>query len=168
MKLIRPNESLKQEFFDIIEDYKKNEEWFYYYKYDSALEDYAGYLLDLDKESKGIDLVEGHVPTTVYWLVDEEETEIRGVIRIRHRAIPIHGNIGYDVPPKMRFKGYGKEILRLGVIEAKNIGIDEIQISCGAGNEGSKRIIEENGGEFIASKIDNFERFNQYIIKLKY
>lgn len=165
MKLIRPNKNLKQKFFDVIEDYKKNEEWFYYYKYEKALEDYEGYLIDLDKESKGIDLIDGDVPTTVYWLVDEEEKEIRGIIRVRHIAIPIHGNIGYDVPPKMRFKGYGREILRLGVIVAKDMGMEEVRVSCGAGNKGSKRIIEENDGEFIGSKIDNFERFNQYVIK---
>lgn len=165
MKLIKPNQKLKLNFFDAIEDYKTNEEWFYYYKYDSALEDYEGYLESLDKQSRGMELAKGHVPTTVYWLVDEDETEIRGIIRIRHTAIPIHGNIGYDVPPKRRFKGYGTEILRLGVIEAKNMGMTEVKISCSAVNEGSKRVIEINGGEFIGTKIDNFERFNQYVIK---
>ena len=113
----------------------------------------------------GEELPEGDVPFTTYWLTDEDETEIRGIIRIRHIADPIHGNIGYDVPPKMRFKGYGKELLRLGLIEAGKLGISEVRVTCGAGNKGSRRIIEENKGRYLKSSMDNFERFDQYIIE---
>lgn len=165
MKLIKPDNTLKSEFFEVIEDYKKNQEWFYYYKYDRALEDYEGYLADLDNFSKGIGLGEDQVPTSVYWLVDDQGTEIRGIIRIRHEAIPVHGNIGYDVPPKMRFKGYGRELLRLGIIKAHELGVDEVRISCSTLNEGSKKVIESNGGELTGTKVDNFERFNLYIIR---
>lgn len=165
MKLIKPKIELKDKFYEVIEDYKREQEWHYYYKYDKALEDYDGYLTDLEKNSKGIDLAEGDVPTTLYWLVDEGETEIRGIIRIRHKAVPIHGNIGYDVPPKMRFKGYGREILKLGVLKAKEMGITEVRVTCAANNEGSKRIIEANGGELLGTAMDNSERFNQYLIK---
>jgi len=165
MKLIQPNIRLKETFIKVIEDYKKNEEWFYYYMYEGALEDYEGYLKTLENTSMGKELPEGDVPSTLYWLVDDGETEIRGIIRIRHRRIPVHGNIGYDVPPKMRFKGYGREILRLGIEKARELGVEEVRITCAAGNAGSKKIIEVNGGRYLESAMDNFERFDQYIIE---
>lgn len=165
MKLIQPNIRLKDTFIKVIKDYKKNEEWHYYYKYEEALTDFESYLESLRKSSLGKELPEGDVPTTTYWLTDNSETEIRGIIRIRHIAIPIHGNIGYDVPPEMRFKGYGEELLRLGLIKARELGIKEVLVTCGAGNKGSRRIIEKNGGRCLRSSMDNFERFDQYIVE---
>jgi len=165
MKLIKPNNVLKARILEIIKDYKENQEWFYYYKYDRASEDYEGYLSELDNLSRGEDLGEDQVPTSVYWLVDNNETEIRGIIRIRHQAIPVHGNIGYDVPPKMRFRGYGRELLRLGIIKAHELGVEEVKVSCSTLNEGSKKIIEDNGGVLTGTKVDNFERFNLYTIE---
>jgi len=165
MKLIQPNRRLRGKFIEVIEDYKENEEWFYYYMYEEALRNYGGYLKRLEELSEGIDLPEGGVPMTLYWLVDDEEEEIRGLIRIRHRAIPVHGNIGYDIPPKMRFKGYGGELLRLGIEKAREMGMEKVRVTCAAGNAPSKRIIESNGGRYLESSMDNFERFNQYIIE---
>lgn len=166
MKLTLPNKKLEEAFKGAVQDYKENEEWHYYYMYEEAVNDFDGFLKDLDKTRRGEDLPEDNVPSTTYWLVDNEETEIRGIIRIRHVAIPVHGNIGYDVPPKMRFKGYGRELLALGVIKAReDLGLTEIRVSCTRGNEGSKKIIEENKGQYISSAVSNFERFDQYIIK---
>ena len=165
MKLILPNNRLEDAFKRAVLDYGENKEWFYYYMYEEALTDFEGYLERLKKTGLGEEVPEGHVPTTMYWLTDEGETEVRGIIRIRHMAIPIHGNIGYDVPPKMRFKGYGRELLRLGLIKAREHGISDVLVTCGAGNKGSKGIIEENGGRYLKSSMDNFERFDQYIIE---
>ena len=164
MKLVLPDKRLKDIFTVAALDYKEHNEWHYYEKHKGIVEDCDNFFEELQKQRDGIDIGD-RVATTNYWLVDDSETEVRGIIRIRHVAIPIHGNIGYDVPPKMRFKGYGRELLRLGLIKAREHGISDVLVTCGAGNKGSKGIIEENGGRYLKSSMDNFERFDQYIIE---
>ncbi len=165
MKLILPRMGMEEAFRRMAEDYRDEEEWHYYYKYEEGLSDMGKYLERLGEISRGIDLPEGGVATTTYWLVDEDETEIRGNIRIRHRAVPVHGNIGYDVPPSMRMKGYGREILKLGIAKAREMGIEGIRVTCGERNEASRRVIEGNGGRFLGNGEDEGERFYQYIIE---
>lgn len=94
---------------------------------------------------------EDWVPETILWLI-EDDTFI-GKISIRHRLTEylrqFGGNIGYEIRPAKRKMGYGSLILKLGLIEAKKLGISDVLITCNATNMGSKRIIEKNGGEFL-------------------
>jgi len=46
----------------------------------------------------------------------------------------------------MRQRGYGTELLRLALIEARNLGIQPVRITCDDDNVASIKIIERNGG----------------------
>jgi predicted acetyltransferase len=98
--------------------------------------------------------VSGRLPTSEYELINDNV--IVGMIQIRHK--PSHGvgipesmasNIYYEILPEYRSKGYGKQVLALGLAEAKKIGLEEISITCLEDNIGSKKIIEANGGIFV-------------------
>lgn len=96
----------------------------------------------------------GRLPTSEYELFDDEK--LVGKIQIRHKpshgvGIPEHmaSHVYYEILPEYRSKGYGKQILTLGLEEAKKIGLKEISITCMEDNIGSKKIIEDNGGVFI-------------------
>lgn len=98
----------------------------------------------------------GRLPTSEYELFDNNI--IIGKIQIRHK--PSHGvgipesmasHIYYEIFPKYRSMGYGKNILNLGLEEAKKIGLTEIFITCMEDNINSKKIIEANGGIFVKS-----------------
>ena len=52
------------------------------------------------------------------------------------------------VIPSERNKGYATEMLRLGVLEARKLGIGDILISCDVDNEASRRVIEKNEGVY--------------------
>jgi predicted acetyltransferase len=43
--------------------------------------------------------------------------------------------------------GYGKEILRLALVEAKKLGLSKVLIDPNEDNTGSWKIVEANGGE---------------------
>jgi len=162
VKLILPLKKFEKEFKKIILEYEKDSDLLYY-SYMEAIDNFDRYLKRLEKLSLGIDLPKGDVPTTEYWLIDKKK--ICGMIKIRHESIPIHGNISYDIPLKKRFLGYGTKILELGIKKAKELGVEDIKVSCASNNEGSKKIILKNNGFFIGIAKDNYENYEQYRLK---
>ncbi len=96
----------------------------------------------------------GKLPTSQYDLM--KDAHKIGMLQIRHRAshndaVPPHmaSHIYYEIDPAYRGQGYGKKILELGLREAKNIGLEEVFITCCEDNLASKAIIEANGGIFL-------------------
>ena len=93
------------------------------------------------------------VPSNVYIAVRISDNKIVGIIDLRHHIDhPIlstwGGHIGYYVRPDERKKGYGKEMLRLNLINAQKLGIDKVLVTCSVDNRASERTILANGGIF--------------------
>ncbi len=113
-----------------------------------AESDFEAFVRGLRERAEGKNLYPGYVPETIFWLV--EGKEYIGRISIRHRLnerlLAIGGHIGYDIRPSMRRKGYGKKILELGLMKAKELGIHNVLLTCDVTNIPSRKIIETNGG----------------------
>ena len=93
------------------------------------------------------------VPSNVYIAIRLSDNKIVGIIDLRHHINhPIlstwGGHIGYYVRPDERKKGYGKEMLRLNLINAQKIGIKKVLVTCNVDNLASERTIIANGGIF--------------------
>lgn len=90
----------------------------------------------------------GKVPETIYWLI--HDTTFIGRLGLRHELndslMLFGGNIGYEIRPTWRRRGYGKAILRLGLEKARASGLTRVLVTCDDTNIGSSRIIEANGG----------------------
>ena len=126
-------------------------------------ENFAAYvqrLLDWEDATK---IPPEWVTTSVYWLVDDEPDKVEyennegegvyiGRLNLRHELTKslyeFGGHIGYEIRPSMRQRGYGKEILRLGLEKARERGLQHVLVTCDETNIGSKKIIEANGGRF--------------------
>jgi predicted acetyltransferase len=114
--------------------------------------DFDVLLMRLDKNARGIDLPQGHVSSTQYWLV--EGNRYIGRVNIRHRLSAelekIGGNIGYEVRPTERRKGYGHMLLCGALQIARHeFGIDLALVTCDADNAASRKIIRAAGGILI-------------------
>lgn len=99
--------------------------------------------------SQGRNLPSGWVPCSMFWMIDGDD--IVGIVNIRHQLneslFERGGHIGYEIVPSERNKGYGKKILALSIIKAKEIGIHKILITSFEDNIASRKIIEANGGK---------------------
>ena len=112
--------------------------------------DFAEYVAWLESSSQGIGLEEGFVANSTFWLVDERD-EIVAVSNLRHELneplMKFGGHIGFGVRPLERRKGYGTEILRKTLEQARALGIARARLTCDRNNLGSAKIILSNGGE---------------------
>jgi predicted acetyltransferase len=91
----------------------------------------------------------GAVPFS-FLLAERDDGRLVGTIRVRHRLNDRlwqnGGNIGYDVRPSMRNRGYATRMLALALEEAFALGLDWVLLTVDPGNRPSIRVIEKNGG----------------------
>lgn len=109
------------------------------------------------QRAKEDDPLDGFVPESMYWLIVDGDV-YAGELGVRHHLNDalrrFGGHIGYKVRPSMRRRGYGKLMCKLGIQEARKLGITEFLITCDDDNIGSQKIIEANGG-ILKDKVDN-------------
>ena len=114
----------------------------------SISKDFRGHVQLLLEQTNPARLKPGYVPASEYWLIDGDEWV--GRLSLRHELneflLKIGGHIGYEIRPSKRRRGYGKEILRLGLEKARELGLRRVLVTCDEDNIGSKKIIEANGG----------------------
>ena len=95
------------------------------------------------------------VPSTTYWLYADGVPV--GFGKLRHFLTDAlrreGGHIGYAVAPLCRGKGYGKELLRLLLLEAAGLGIEKALVTIRPNNAPSLAVALSNGG-VIAEQTD--------------
>lgn len=151
VKLIKLTKEYYKELSEMIDEWKIDQEinhtnhspWAIF---KNDYHDFDYYLDNLDlKEPK-----EGKVPSSTFFLLDEERNILLGAINIRHYLneylLKYAGHIGDGIRPSERRKGYATEMIRLALIECKKLGIDKVLMVCDKSNIGSRKSIINNGG----------------------
>jgi predicted acetyltransferase len=147
VKLAAPHARFKDSFMDALVEYPEDEDAVVSERR-MATADFDDYVRSAEAWSRGEELPSGWVAATTRWLVDGDE--YIGTTNIRHELseylLRIGGHIGYAIRPSRRRQGFGTEICRLALDEARLLGIDRVLITCDDTNVGSRKIIERNGG----------------------
>lgn len=92
------------------------------------------------------------IPGRILWMWDNG---FCGTINYRHvlgtEALPpgISGHVGYAVVPWMQRRGHGTRALRMLLPMARADGLRRVLITCDFDNEGSRSVIEANGGALV-------------------
>lgn len=106
------------------------------------------FIQDCADHREGRNLPKGFVPSTAFWLIEDDE--IVGIGNVRHRLNEFlerrGGHIGYAIRYGKWGKGYGTLQLRLLLGEARKLGIQRALITCDDDNIASARVMEKNGG----------------------
>jgi predicted acetyltransferase len=116
---------------------------------------FAHYLAEVARFEAGRELAQDRVRQSEYWLV--HDGRLVGGCRLRHALIPVlmldGGNVGYDIRPSERRKGYGHHVLALTIAEARRAALERLFLTCEETNVASTRIIEAAGGVEIEGSI---------------
>ncbi|NFO05019.1 GNAT family N-acetyltransferase [Clostridium botulinum] len=150
MKLITLTSSYKTEWESLISEFEENGEKLIPLAMKGHANTFEKFLIEAYKNSKGIDLPDGIVPSDIYFLVDDNSKYLIGAIDIRHYLneylLKYGGNIGYGIRPSERKKGYATEMLYLALEECKTKGLSKVLITCFKSNVASANTIIKNGG----------------------
>ncbi|ACD53824.1 GNAT family acetyltransferase [Clostridium botulinum] len=150
MKLITLTSSYKTEWENLISEFEENGEKLIPLAMKGHANTFEEFLIEAYKNSKGIDLPDGIVPSDIYFLVDDNSKYLIGAIDIRHYLneylLKYGGNIGYGIRSSERKKGYATEMLHLALEECKNKGLSKVLITCFKSNVASANTIIKNGG----------------------
>ncbi|MBZ2174467.1 GNAT family N-acetyltransferase [Schnuerera sp. xch1] len=156
VKLIKPTIELKDEYLDMIKDWKDNNERPNPSTLNLDTSDFPAMIKKLEGFSKGIGLKEGYVEHSTYWLI--ENNTVIGAVNIRHRLndylFRIDGNIGGGIRPSFRGKGYGSTMLSLALDITKDMGMGRVLITCNDDNIISEKTIIKNGGVFESEEVE--------------
>ena len=160
MKLVKLTIDLETEFNNYINQWKEAGESIVPSCLNQEYDSFAELVKIFDDNSKGINLLKGYIPATAYFLIDDDRTII-GCLQIRHELndylYKFGGHIGYGIAPNKRGKGYGKKMLELALPIAKELGIEEVLITCKKMNMASSGVMKANGAVYINDALDDKE-----------
>jgi len=150
LALVIPNKSFYHSYLSLVTEFIDNQEKLVPFPLSYANDDIEVLFNRFDNDSRGIN-IEGFVPNTTYWLI-EDDFEVVAVSNLRHslneKLLIEGGHIGYGVRPSVRRRGFGKEILRLTLEQARKINLTKVLVTCNKENLGSTEIILANGGVY--------------------
>ncbi|MEX1220540.1 MAG: GNAT family N-acetyltransferase [Idiomarina sp.] len=162
--LILPTAEYQQSYIGYIEELGNEER--YPFPLDFAHNDFAALLKRINNFSKGVDIPDGFVQSSTYWLV--EEHEIIGCTNIRHylneQIEHCGGHIGLGIRPSYRGNGLGHQLLKLSIDKARSYGVKTIHIHCHTHNTASSRMIESCGGQLHSCIKVGGEAISRYTI----
>ena len=114
-----------------------------------SFEEFRSWLAAKQRESEAVELMDGwKVPSTTFWLYADGVPVGFGSVRhfLTDTLRKAGGHIGYGIAPAYRGRGYGNEILRLLLIEAKKRGIGRALVTIHKDNAASRAVALKNGG----------------------
>lgn len=139
--------------YDMLQDILAVENGFTNPAYNLSYDEYKEWLRVTDHHSIGVDLPEGWIPYTTYFLyVDDIPV---GYGRVRHSSseyletVVGAGNLGYGIAKGHRGKGYGSILFKELLKKCKEIGYTEIKLFPMKNNEPTVKIMLKNGGQII-------------------
>lgn len=109
------------------------------------------WLYNCRQHRQGKNLAPGRVVSTQYICVRKSDDKLVGMLQIRHELteflLNFGGHIGDSIAVGERGKGYGKQIIKLGLEKCKKLGMNRVLITCKETNIASRKCILANGGK---------------------
>ena len=151
--------------FDKIEEYNNDfKENIPNFKPFVTIDNFDDFLKEIENKKHGIG--NDGIKEIFYWFTENDRIIGSGSIRLNPEIDEyfekIYGHLFYQIIPSKRGMGYGTILCHLLLEKMKELGFKEALITCFDTNMGSRRIVENNGGEFIEYYLDENEKNPNY------
>lgn len=127
-------------------------------------ESYEVWLSQLQLLVNAATVPEGMVQSTSLLAWRVSDGKLVGILQIRHdlneHLLKVGGHIGYSVAPDERRKGYGTEMLKLGLKHCRILGLKRALVTCDKTNIASAGVIRANGG-ILENEVDESGNIKQ-------
>lgn len=169
VKLVEPSQDLEEAYIDYISEWEARGERIVSYssRRDSG-ENYST-LLERWRREQSKDNVNGLVPATLYFLLDDNQ-RILGSAHLRHQLneglLKSGGHIGYGIRPSERGRGLATKILSEALKIAESKGITKALVTCDKTNLASAKTIINNGGILENEVFDGASCIQRYWINI--
>jgi predicted acetyltransferase len=148
VELVRPTSTFRESYCGLVTEFSATGEKLVPFTLAFEHDDFDAFLDRLDACARGIDLPDGFVAHSTFWLV-RNQGDVGGVSNIRHSlTAALHregGNIGYGIRPSARRQGLGTTILQKSLACADELGLTRVLVTCAKANIGSAKSILRNG-----------------------
>ncbi|MBQ1266627.1 MAG: GNAT family N-acetyltransferase [Proteobacteria bacterium] len=169
LRLIQLTKDYREQLGEMLEEWKKDQEenhtnhspWAIF---KNDWHDFDYYLEHLAVKEP----MNGLVPESVFFLLDDERDRLLGAVAIRHYLneylLKEGGHIGDGIRPSERGKGHATEMIRLALDECRKLGIDRVLMVCDRDNPASaKTIINNNNANKALGRISNCDQTKNQI-----
>ena len=168
IRLVKLSEQYKEQLFEMMDEWTAaNEKIVPYAIRKNDYHDFKYYLENLEIKEE----MEGKVPDTTLFCLDEDRNIFVGAVNIRHylnEAMLLNGgHIGDGIRPSERRKGYATKMIGLALEECKKLGLDKVLMVCDKNNVGSAKSIMNNGGVLENEVVVNGVTEQRYWIDLR-
>lgn len=171
--LVKPDLMHFEQFQEMMKEWHESKTqinpWFLSLPSDT-LEDFEKLIQNLDQCERGNQDLK-FASSSSFFVMDEKDNLI-GAASLRHyltiSSLNSWGHIGYGVRPNQRNHGYGTQILKSALKEAKKLKIHKVLVSAYTTNIYSCQIIESCGGileNTVPDPEDPNKLINRYWIK---
>ena len=114
VRLVKPSIVYQEAYMAFYQDWLQSGELMVPWVIAKDPSDFEGMVASLHRNEQGIDIPEGWVKDSTYWLVTETGKMV-GAVNIRHelteKLLNSGGHIGYGIRPDERQNHYGSQIL---------------------------------------------------------
>ncbi|MBH0229441.1 GNAT family N-acetyltransferase [Halobacillus yeomjeoni] len=149
LQLIKPTIDLKDEYISFYNEWKETGESMVPWVIEKDPGNFEAMVQFLEDNANGVNLPEGWIPHSTYWLIDQNN-KVLGVVNLRHELTDFlrnnGGHIGYGIRPSERKKGYATQLLALSLEKAKALYIKKVLVVCDEWNTASYKTIVNNSG----------------------
>lgn len=151
LKLILPTQKYKDEIMDYKREFIENGDEMHGTAGLANVETFEEWYNSVCDNLKEKNVREGLVPANTYIAISTDDRRLIGMIDIRHRLndylLNFGGHIGYSIRKSERQRGYGTEMLELGLKECRKLNINKVLITCDKDNVASAKTILNNGAK---------------------
>ena len=148
--LVKPSEDYLEQIYEYRQEFLDNDDSMDGTSSLRRFEKIEEWLQWVDKNENDETCANDFVPSSQFLTIRKLDNKVVGMVNIRHRLnehlLNFGGHIGYSIRKSERRKGYAKEQLILALLEAKNLDINKVLITCDKDNFPSRNtILSANG-----------------------